>query len=465
MNVNIKYTDETHAVLTVEVEKADYQENLEKNLRHYRQRVSMPGFRAGKVPMSIIQRKYGVAFKVEEINQLVGKSIYDYIREEKIAALGEPMQVASQEELDFEKEDNFTFNFDLAIAPKIEVKLTKKNKVDYYNITVTEEDIDSEVARIRDQFGKHVDVDEYKDKDLVYGHLIQLENGEAKDGGIDKENAMIMPSIYKDEDEKKKFEGAKKNSAIRFFPHKATDGNAYELSNLLGVDKKELDLYKEAEFEFQIDSIKRFEQAELNDEFFSMNFDGNADVKDEASLRAWIKTSLESQLEKESLYRFSQDLKKYLIEKAGKPEYPVDLLAKWLKSKKEEEEMKKKEEDRQPVEDPDIEAMLPDLTYSILRDKMLADYEIKPEEDEIKETIVRITRARMAQYGMQNIPDEMMDQFVQKTLANREEVERYATLVADEKLAAKVKEVVTLNEKTLTQKEYSEMLQKENEQA
>lgn len=465
MNVNIKYTDETHAVLTVEVAKADYQENLDKNLRKYRQRASMPGFRAGKVPMAIIQKKYGVAFKVEEINQAVGKAIYDYIHNEKIRALGEPMQVASQEEVDFEKGEDFTFNFDLAIAPKIEVKLTKKNKVDYYNITVTEEDIDAEVARIRDQFGKHVDVEEYKDKDLIYGHLIQIENGEAKDGGIDREDAVIMPSIYKDEDEKKKFEGAKKNSAIRFFPHKAADGNAYELSNLLGVDKKDLDLYKEAEFEFQVDSIKRFQQAELNEEFFSMNFEGNEDVKDEASFRAWIKSSLESQLENESLYRFSLDLKKYLIEKAGKPDYPTDLLAKWLKSKKEEEEMKKKEEDRQPVEEPDIEAMLPDLTYSIIRDKMLADYEIKAEENEIKDAIVRITRARMAQYGMQNIPDEMMNQFVEKTLANREEVERYATLVVDEKLAAKVKEIVTLNEKVMTQKEYAEMLQKENEQA
>lgn len=456
MNVNIKYTDDVQAVLTVELAKSDYEAETEKALRSYRSKVDMPGFRKGHVPLGIVKKRFGLAVKAEEINKKVGEAMYEFISAEKLHVLGEPMPQEDAPELDFATTDDFTFVFDLAIAPKLNAELGKDDKIEYYRITVSDTDIDEQITRLRKQYSTSEDAEAYEDGDILKGRLTQLEDGEAKDGGIDKADTTLMPKFMKDAVEKAKFESAKRNTVITVNLHKAYEGNAYELSSLLGVDRKDVELYTDAEFAFEIESISHRKDAEFNDEFFAMAFAGQDDVKDEASLREWLRTTMNTQLEEESDYRFQTDMYKRLLSKNEAVAFPIELLKRWYA-------LRNKEMSAEDVE-ANVTRMLPSLTESLLRDLLAEKYSIAPDKDEIMAFAARITRARFAQYGLNSVPDELLNKYVSEMLNDKNQSEQIYMKVIDMKLARKVKEEVSLEEKTVTQSEYQDMVAKENEQ-
>ena len=329
MNISFENPDKINGLLTITVEEADYKDNVEKTLKNYRKKANVPGFRPGQVPMGMIKRQFGSSVKMEAINKLVGKKLYDYINENKIQMLGEPIASDKQEAVDMEKEAPYTFVFDIAVAPEIKIELNGKNKIDYYNIQIDDKLIDQQVDMLASRMGSYDKVETYEDKDMMKGDLRQLdENGNTLEGGLTIESAVLMPSFIKEEDEKKKFDGAKLGDVITFNPRKAYVSDV-ELASFLKIDKDKINDYT-GDFSYQITEISRYKNHAVDQELFD-NVYGKDEVKDEKAFREKIAEGLKKQLVENSDYRFLIDLRTYCEKKVGKLEYPNELLKKIMK--------------------------------------------------------------------------------------------------------------------------------------
>ena len=195
MKITFDCPDKINGQLTMTIEPADYQEQVEKTLKNYRKKAQVPGFRPGMVPMGMIKKQYGTAVKVEEINKLMGEKLYGYIQENKIEMLGEPLPSEKQVPQDFEKEGDLTFVFDIAVAPEFKVELTNKDKIDYYQIKVEDKLIDDQVQMYASQAGEFVKAETFSGNDTITGDMRELDaDGNTKEGGIAAEGAMVMPA-------------------------------------------------------------------------------------------------------------------------------------------------------------------------------------------------------------------------------------------------------------------------------
>ena len=238
MNVQFEKTSPVVGELTLTFDKADYQERVTKALKDYRKKAQMPGFRPGQVPMSLLQKRFGDQITAEEVQKLLGEKLYGYIREEKIDMLGEPLASEKQPEIDFNA-DQLTFIFDIALAPQMDAKLSDADKITWYNIKVDDELIDRQIKAHAQRNGHYDKVQQWQEGDMTKGLIAELdEQGNTKEGGIQVEDAVILPGYFKDEDEKKKFEGIGVNTVITFNPAKAYANSDVELASLLHIDKE-----------------------------------------------------------------------------------------------------------------------------------------------------------------------------------------------------------------------------------
>ena len=240
MNVSLQNIDKVSALLTVKLEKADYQEKVDKSLKGIRQKAQIPGFRKGMVPMSLVKKMYGKSVIAEEVNKTLSEAVYKYIQDNKVNILGEPLpNEDKQPDIDFDTMEEFEFVFDIALAPEFKAEVNANDEVDYYTIEVTEEMVDNQVKAYTQRTGEYKQVDAYEANDMLKGLLAELdENGNTKEGGIQVEAAVMMPAYMKNEEQKAIFANAKVNDVLVFNPHTAWDGNAAELASLLKIDKE-----------------------------------------------------------------------------------------------------------------------------------------------------------------------------------------------------------------------------------
>lgn len=454
MAVSIKYTDnQVSAVVTIPVTKADYQGEVEKVLKNYRQRADIPGFRRGHAPMGMIQKKFGLGAKIEEINRYVGRKLYEYINENKLNVLGEPLPALDAPEQDLEKGEDFEFSFDIALAPKVDVQLTKDDKIAYYKIEATDEMVSQHIEQMLNSHGTQVEVDTVEERDLVKGLLVELEGDTAKDGGVRVENAMLLPSYVKNADQKAKFVGAAKNSVVVFEPYAAYEGNVHELASFLAIDKEQVEAYKGVTFSFEITSISRHVPAELNEEFFKSAFGEEGEIKDEQALREKVREGFREQFDPESDYKFLLDLRKVVEEKAGDVKLADDLLKRWLKVSND-----KLTEERIEAEYPQ---MTSSLVYQLVKDAILAEHKVEVTDADILAFAVIVAKSQFAQYGMTSVPDEMLHNYA-KSLVEKEDTRRnIASRVLDNKFAEIAKSLVTLENKTVSPEEFGKLMNPE----
>jgi hypothetical protein len=273
MNVSLQNIDKVSALLTVKLEKADYQEKVDKALKNFRQNAQMPGFRKGMVPMSLVKKMYGKSATAEEVNKLLSETVYNYIQDNKVNILGEPLpNEDKQPVIDFDTMEEFEFLFDIALAPEFEAKVTAKDKVEYYNIDVTDEMVNAQVSQYKQRAGQYQKVDSFQGNDMLKGLLAELDaEGNTKEGGIQVEGAVMMPEYMKNADQKAIFNGAKVNDVLVFNPYNAWEGNAAELASLLKIEKDAVENTK-GDFSFQVEEITRFVEGELNQEIFDKVF-------------------------------------------------------------------------------------------------------------------------------------------------------------------------------------------------
>jgi len=450
MNITFEAPDKINGLLTITVEKEDYQEKVEKTLKDYRKRAQVPGFRPGMVPMGMIKKQYGTAVKVEEVNRLLGEKLMEYIRENNIQMLGEPMASEKQEPQDLEKDGPFTFMFDIAVAPEFKAELSGRDKIDFYTIDVDDKLVDQQVQMYASQAGEFVKGEVFGGNDTLTGDLRQLDdNGNTLEGGITTEGGMIMPAYIKDEDQKKLFDGCKPGDIITFNPKKAYPDNDAEVAALLKVDKDQVKNLT-SDFSYQVIEIRHFQPAEVNQALFDRVF-GEGAVKNEKEFREKIAEGLKVQLVQNSDYKFFLDVRAHLEKKVGKLEFPETLLKRVMLNNN-----KDKGED---FVEKNFEGSIKELKWHLIKEKLVAANEIKVEETDLKAVAKEAVRQQFIQYGMSNVPEDVLENYAAEQLKKRENLDNYVDRAVDEKLVEKLKTVVKLNEKTVSLDEFNKMLQ------
>lgn len=453
MNISFENPDKVNGLLTLTIEKEDYEKDVEKQLKDYRKKANMPGFRPGMVPMGLIKRQYGEAVKVDVVNKLLGEKIYEYVRENKIQMLGEPMpNEEKQKPVDFKADGPYEFVFDIAVAPEFKAELDEADTIDYYDIEVSDEIVNRQVDMFASRAGHYDKVDDYDPakNDMLKGDLRELgADGNAKEGGIVVEGAVLMPEYIKVEDQKTLFDGAKVGSVVTFNPKKAYPDNDAEITSLLKIDKQKA-AELESDFTYLVTEVQRFVKAEVNQELFDGVF-GKDTVKSEEEFRQKIADGIKAQLEADSDYKFLQDVRKYMEDKVGELQFPDALLKRIMLNNN-------KERGQQFVDD-NYEASIKELKWHLIEEQLVEANAIKVEDADIKDVAKEMTRMQFAQYGMGSVPEEYIEKYADDMLKERKNIDNLVNRAVDVKLIAALKGKVKLNRKGISLDDFNKMMQ------
>lgn len=451
MNILFENPDKVNGLMTVTVEEADFKDDVEKTLKDYRKKANFPGFRPGMVPMGLIKKQFGASVKMDTLNKFVGEKIYTYIKDNKIQMLGEPLPSEKQEPVDIEKDGPYTFMFDIAVAPEFKIELNGDTKLAYYNIKADDKLIDQQVDMFASQLGSYEKADSYdgEQRDMLKGDLRELDaDGNTKEGGITVDGAVMMPEYIKVEDQKKLFDNAKPGDIIAFNPRKAYPDNDAEVASLLKIDREAVKSM-DSDFSYQVIEISRFKKAEVNQEMFDHVFGKDA-VKSEEEFRARIAEGLKPQLQANSDYKFLIDMRKYAEDAVGELTFPDALLKRvmLLNNKDKGEEYVEKNYDES----------IRQLKWHLIKEQLVAANNIKVEDADVKAAAKEAARMQFAQYGMNNVPDEYLDNYAGEMLKKRDSAAGFVDSAVENKLVQALKGVVTLDEKTVTLDEFNELM-------
>ena len=448
MNVTLDKKDNVNAVLTVLLTPEDYLQDEKKELLSIGQKHPMKGFRPGHVPMSLLKRQFGNEVRAQIVDRKIGRAITDYIVNEKIDILGEPM-VSGETKVDLTKDTDFEFKFDLGLAPEFELKLDKRVKIPYYKIKVTDEMIADQNASYLKRFGKQVPGEISAEDSLLKGSMVELdENGEPKEGGITVERTIISPT-YISKEEKSKFVGKKLGEDIVFNPNVAANGNLTELAAMLNVDKSAADV--KSDFRFHVEEIMVNQDAEMNQELFD-NVLGKDVAKSEEEYREKLREMLSKQLLNDSNYRFTVDAERVLKKKVGQLELPDEFLKRFLATRSKENDAQKVEEQYPQTRE--------QLVWQLIKEKVAHNYDIKVENED-KLRLARFYAAQQfAQYGMTNLPDDVIEKYAHELLEKREYSEEIQNRAYEDKVFASIKENVGIDEKEVSVEEFNKLFEK-----
>lgn len=451
MNILFENPNKVNGLMTVTVEEADFKDDVEKTLKDYRKKANFPGFRPGMVPMGLIKKQFGASVKMDTLNKFVGEKIYTYIKDNKIQMLGEPLPSEKQEPVDIEKDGPYTFMFDIAVAPEFKIELNGDTKLAYYNIKADDKLIDQQVDMFASQLGSYEKADSYdgEQRDMLKGDLRELDaDGNTKEGGITVDGAVMMPEYIKVEDQKKLFDNAKPGDIIAFNPRKAYPDNDAEVASLLKIDREAVKSM-DSDFSYQVIEISRFKKAEVNQEMFDHVFGKDA-VKSEEEFRARIAEGLKPQLQANSDYKFLIDVRKYAEDAVGELTFPDALLKRvmLLNNKDKGEEYVEKNYDES----------IRQLKWHLIKEQLVAANNIKVEDADVKAAAKEAARMQFAQYGMNNVPDEYLDNYAGEMLKKRDSAAGFVDSAVENKLVQALKGVVTLDEKTVTLDEFNELM-------
>jgi len=451
MNITFEAADKVNGLMTVTLEKNDYQQDVDKTLKDYRKRANIPGFRPGQAPMSMIKRQFEPSVKVDVVNKLLGEKLYGYIRENNIHMLGEPLPSEQQEQLDFDSDQPLVFKFDIAVAPEFVAELTDKDKVDYYNINVDDKLIDQQVEMYQNRGGQYEKVENYdaEQRDMLKGDLRELDaDGNVKEGGIEVADAVLMPQYMKVDDQKKLFDGAKLGDIITWNPRKAYPESDVEVSSLLKIEKDQVADHT-GDFTYQITEISRFTKAEVNQQLFDQVF-GEGTVKDEKEFRQKISDMISLQFQSDADYKFLLNVRAYMEKKVGKLEFPEALLKRVM--------LQNNKDKGADFVEKNFDASIKELAWHLIKEQLVNAQGIKVEDDDLKAVAKEAARVQFAQYGMSNVPDEYLDNYAQEMLKKRESLDGLVDRAVDVKLTAALKQVVKLNKKSISLEEFQKLL-------
>ena len=450
MNVSYDQIDAVNAVLTVDLKREDFEGDVNKEVAAMGVRHPLKGFRPGKAPKNLLMKFYGPSVTADVIDRKVGKAVYDYIRENKLQVLGEPLP-NEETKVDIMKDEEMSFKYDLGLAPAIELKLNKRINVPYYNIEVTDQMVDDAIAHDRKRLGTLVDGEVSDKESMLRGSMIELdENGNDKENGVKVERTVISSRYMSNEDEAAKFVGVKVGDTFTFNPYKAYDGNAAELQGLLNIDRNVAAEMK-SDFRITIEEIKVNQEAELNEEFFKGVLGVETDVKDEAAFREAVREMIGRANVPESNYRFTVDAQRILTDKAGELQLPEEFLKRFLKLRREQDNKDAE------VTDEEAQGMFKQLRWQLVKDHLAQELGIQVEKEDIDTAAFLFAQQQLSQYGIYNAPEDLIRQQAERFMQDdraREAIQEHAI---DNKFYAAVKEAVKVNEKSISVEDFRKL--------
>ena len=452
MNISFENPDKVSGVLTLTIEKEDYQGDVEKTLKDYRKKANIPGFRVGQAPMGLIKRQFGASVKADTINKIISEKLNGYITDNKLNMLGEPMANEKQVPQDLETDGPFTFIFDIAVAPEFNIELNGDDTIDYYDIDVDDKLVSQQVEMFQSRAGHYDKVEEYDaaQNDMLKGDLRELDaDGNAREDGIVVEAAVLMPEYIKVDDQRKLFDGAKLGSVITFNPKKAYPENNAEIKSLLKIDDAKAEELT-SDFTFLVTEISRYIKAEVNQELFDQIY-GKDTVKDEADFRQKIQDGIKAQLVNDTDYKFLLDVRAYAENKVGELTFPDALLKRIMLNNN-----KDKGED---FVNEHYDASVKELKWSLIKNQLVKAAGFKIEDADIKSVAKEAARVQFAQYGMTNVPEEYLEKYANDMLKNEKYIDNLVERAIDVKLVDSLKKIVKLNKKTVSLEDFNKMMQ------
>jgi trigger factor len=447
MNIIKENIDDQNALLKVEIKKADYEENVEKVLRDYRKKANVKGFRPGMVPIGLVKKMYGKAVQLDEINKLVSENIHKYLHDEKVEILGDPLpKDDDQEHINFDTQEDFTFTFELGLTPQFDIKLSKKNKVNYYQISVDEKMINDYVGNYTRRFGEFKSSEKSGEKDMLKGNITELgEKNSIIEDGLKAENTTISIDIIKDEKIKKHFIGRKTDDEIDFDLRTAFP-NDIEIAGILNKKKDEV-ADVNGNFRFIIKEISRFEPAEIGQQLFDKVY-GEGVIGSEEEFMKRVEGEIVTSLKRESDYKVMLDIKKLTIEKTDFS-LPENFLKKWL--------LKVNEKTTEEQIEKEFDSFRSDLKWQLIRNKVARENEIKISDEELQAEAANITRYQFQQYGLFYATDEQIGNYAKEMLKREDEAKKIAEKILEEKAIEKLKEFVKLEDKKITADDFNKL--------
>ena len=446
MKSTLNKINEVNGTIVIELEKADYQEKVDKSLNQLRQRAEIPGFRKGKVPKSVIQKMYSKSVLIDEVNQIITEELGNFIKENKIKILGEPLADKTPEnQVDLEKDETFKFHFNIGLTPTFDLNLEDVEQT-YYNVELEDDLLDKQIDSYKQNFGTYLkDEVESVETDLIKGTLTEVENGEDK---IVVENAILMPSYVKDEAIKGNFIGTKVGDTVVFNPKTAYDNNEAEVASLLQKTKEEIKDIN-PDFRFDINEITRYKEAELNQELFDRVV-GEGVVTTEEEFRTKVQEQILKQFKPGADHLFIHEMRDKIVEKMAEVEFPEEFLKRWLiesnEGKNEEDIVK------------DFPLVLDDLKFQIFKQKVIEENEIKIEFKDIEALAIEVARSQFAQYGMSNLPDDVLQNYSKSLLEKEETIQNLYEKATEEKVIEWLKKNIKVIEKTVSSDEFNKIM-------
>lgn len=443
MNVNFEKLDNVNGVVTVAIEEKDYADKVSKQLKEIGKKHAEPGFRPGHVPAGLIAKKYGTAVKYDVINKEVADAVYNYIKENNLHVLGQPVP-QSDNNFDIENKE-FTFKFNVGLAPEIDNHVNKDLHVPYYTITVTDEMINEQVEGLRQRFGHQVPGEETEPNAVIKGNIAELnEDGSVKEGGVVVENGIIAPVHFKDDAQKKLFEGKKVGDVVVFNPAATCEGNAVEMSSMLNIDKEDVDAHK-GDFNFEIKEIIVLKPAELDQEFFD-NAVGKDKAHNEEEFRAAIKELIALNFGNDSNYRFTIDAKDAVEKAVGSLELPEALLKEFL--------VRQSEGINAENVDEEFGKMRGQLEWDLIRDNVAEKFEVKVNEEDVLDEARGVVARQLMQYGPNALSDQIIDKYAQEVVKDQKNREMLFQNALNRKVFEVIKENVALDNKEVSVEEF-----------
>lgn len=450
MNVTKNQIDDLNATIKIQLDKEDYATRVSDALKDYQKKAVIDGFRKGKTPFGIIKKMYGKAVLIEEINKLIGESLSNYIQENDLNILGEPLpSETEQKELNLD-EENFEFVYDIALSPVMNVKLSKREKVPYYIIKVDDEMIDKQIESICKSNGELISVDTIEGSEYVKGELIELgEDGKPKEGGIHVEDASLSVEHMKDEEQVKIFVGKQVGNEVIFNPSKAYP-NKTDYAALLQISKEEAE-HVTSDFCFIISEIKRYVEAEVNQALFDKIY-GEGNVKSVEEFRARVKEDLAKQFRAHSEYRLTVDARDKMLKKNEDVVLPEAFLKRWM--------LATNKELTQEAVDKDFNSYRDEFKWQLIKGDMIKENNIKVEDEDMKAVGREVAAAQLQQYGLYGLSDEQLDGFAVRLLENEKQRASLYDRALENKIFSVIKEGVKLEEQEISMEDFGKLFEK-----
>jgi len=430
MNITRENIDALNAVVKVDIAKEDYSDKVEKILSDYRKTANIPGFRKGHVPMGMVKKQYGQAVLVDEVNKLLQDALGKYLVEEKLDVLGNPLP-KPQDDLDWNADD-FSFEFELGLAPEFDVKLKGKKAITHYDIIADEKMINNQVENIQKQYGKLVSQDEISEDSEITGKF----TNEAE--GIENVTTFSVDKL-KGKTNLKKFIGAKIGNVITVKTKNLFNVD-YGITTYLKVDhEKAKDLNVEVAFE--VSEINKRELADLDQDLFDKLY-GKDNVKTVTELKERIKTDSERQFKQQGDQKLLNDVTEYLVT-STKFDLPSEFLQKWMQTAGEEpmtEEQAKEEYEKSEKA----------MRYQLIEAKLINDNKLQVQFEELKAFAMQMIKGQMAQFGQMNPIEKELEDIAARILSNQDEVKRLNEQLMSQKLLELYKNEANLKTKQIS---------------